>query len=555
MSAEDTINTEIIFIFIPLVWVSCKRMFFIRRIIRTDRLRMTGKVSYTNQDIRTFLQTCYTVKAIRGFYMKFDQNKAPILEAAMKYADLRPAYFCVPGHRYENGIDTRFKAFAGDNIFKIDITETGITDDLHCPAGAIKEAQELAADLWGADQTFFLVNGSTCGNEAMVLSAVRPGEKIMVAGNCHRSVYNALILSGAEPVYIMPETVGEWGIPGGIAPAEAERLFQQYPGCKALLVTSPDYYGIVSDIRALAEICRRYGALLLVDEAHGPHCYFSEKLPEGALTCGADMCVQSLHKTAGALTQSSLLHVKSSSVDVELLKRSLQIVQSSSPSYILLTSIDTARRDLAVHGREMIENALALACHARDRINSIPGLKCAGRELEGTGAVFRLDETRLIISASRLGLTGFGLKTLLFDRYNIEVEMADSRNIIAIVSYANTREDMETLMSALNDISIQHSDGKPLSGTIQLPHQAECALLPREAFFAKKMVIPWEEAQGCVSAEMIAPYPPGIPVIRPGEIFTAEILDHLKQIRTSGGYIHGLSDETMETVTIVSTTK
>ncbi len=487
--------------------------------------------------------------------MNRDQNRAPIFEAAMKYADLRPAYFCVPGHRYENGVEAGFRSFAGDNIFKIDITETVVTDDLHCPVSAIKEAQELAAALWGADQTFFLVNGSTCGNEAMVLSAVRPGEKIMIAGNCHKSVYNALILSGAEPVYIMPETINEWDIPGGISPAEAGRLFEKYPDCRALLVTSPDYYGIVSDIRALAEICRRHGALLLVDEAHGPHCYFSEKLPQGALACGADMCVQSLHKTAGALTQSSLLHVKSSSVDIELLKRSLQIVQSSSPSYILMTSIDTARRDLALHGTEMAENALELACTARNRINSIPGLKCAGRDLEGTGSVFRIDETRLIISALQLGLTGFELKSILSDEHNIEVEMADSRNIIAIVSYANTQEDIETLVSALSDIAAQHSDGIPLSGTCKVPHQAECVMTPREAFFAKKKVIPWEEAQGCVSAEMIAPYPPGIPVIRPGEIFTAEILDYLKQIRSSGGYIHGLSDETMETLTVVSSKK
>ena len=479
------------------------------------------------------------------------QNRAPVFEAVTKYADLRPAYFCVPGHRYENGVNTPFRAFAGDNIFKIDLTETMLTDDLHCPVSAIKEAQELAADLWGADRTFFLVNGSTCGNEAMILSAVRPGEKIMIAGNCHKSVYNALILSGADPVYIMPETVRDWNIPGGISPAEAERMFRQYPDCRALLVTSPDYYGLISDIRSLSEICHRHNALLLVDEAHGPHCYFSEKLPEGAIECGADMCVQSLHKTAGALTQSSLLHVKSSLADIELLKRNLQIVQSSSPSYILMSSLDTARRDLALHGRDMIENALELACSARNRINAITGMLCAGRELEGTSSIFRIDETRLVISAAQLGLTGFRLKALLFDQYNIEVEMADSRNIVAIVTYANTRKDIDELTAALNDISQQYCGGKPLAENTVLPAQAVRAMSPRDAFFAKKKVIPWEEAEGCISAEMIAPYPPGIPVIRPGEIFTHEILHYLKQIRSSGGYIHGLSDETMETITVI----
>lgn len=480
-----------------------------------------------------------------------EQKKAPIFEAVMKYADQRPAYFCVPGHRYENGVNTQFRSFAGDNIFKIDLTETMITDDLHCPAGAIKEAQELAADLWGADQTFFLVNGSTCGNEAMVLSAVRPGEKIMVAGNCHNSVNNALILSGAEPVYIMPELIDEWGISGGVSPVEAEQLFQKNLDCRAMIVTSPDYYGVVSDIHALAEICHRYGALLLVDEAHGPHCYFSERLPEGALSCGADMCVQSLHKTAGALTQSSILHVKSSLADIEMLRRSLQIVQSSSPSYILMSSLDTARRDLAVQGKEMIEHAIELACSARNRINSIPGLMCAGKELEGMSSVFRIDETRLIISAVQLGISGLRLKALLLDEHNVEVEMADSRNIIAIVTYANTQEDIEKLVSALRDIAQQHPHGDPLPIQTVLPKPAVSAMSPRDAFFAKKKVIPWNDAAGHISAEMIALYPPGIPVIRPGEIFTDEILDLLKQIRSSGGYIHGLSDETMETVTVI----
>ncbi len=483
--------------------------------------------------------------------MSPDQSKTPIFEAALKYAALRPAYFCVPGHRYENGIDASFRAFAGDNIFQIDITETDITDDLHCPAGAIKEAQELAAKLWGADHTFFLINGSTCGNQAMLLSCIRPGEKVLVAGNAHKSVHSALILCGAEPVYIMPETVSEWGIQGGISPAEAERMFRLHPGCRALILTSPSYYGIVSDIADLAEVCHRHDAVLLVDEAHGTHCYFSERLPAGALACGADMCVQSLHKTGGSLTQTSLLHVKSRLADPEMVREALRIVQSSSPSYILLSSIDTARRDLAMHGREMMEKALALAGSARDRIRSIPGLRCAGRELEGKSSVFRFDETKLVISACELGITGFDLRAILLNDHNIETEMADFRNILAIVTYANTKGDIERLVSSLADIAEKHAGGSPLPETPELPAPAGYALSPRTAFFAKKKTIPWEEAAGCVSAESIATYPPGIPLIRPGEIFSAEILDYLKQVRRAGGQIHGLSDETMRTITVI----
>ena len=483
--------------------------------------------------------------------MNPDQNKTPVFDAAVKYADLRPAYFCVPGHRYEIGIDDRFRKFAGDNIFKIDITETRITDDLHHPEGVLKEAQSLAAGLWGADHTFFLVNGSTCGNEAMILSAVKPGEKIMIAGNSHRSVYSALILSGAEPVYISPAFEEDWGIQGGIDPDEAERMFQVHPGCQALVMTSPDYYGMVSDVRSLAEVCHRHGVMLLVDEAHGTHCYFSERLPEGALSCGADMCVQSVHKTAGALTQSALLHVKSRLADPDTLRRSLQIVQTSSPSYILLNSIDTARRDLAVHGKDMAEKALELADTARKRIRSIPGLRCMGREIEGNAAIFRYDETRLIISARELGVTGFKLKSILLDEYNVEVEMADRQNIVAVVTFANTEEEIERLVFALNDIAEKHSDGKPLPETGKPPGQAVYAMSPRDAFFAEKKRVPWKEAEGQISAEMIAPYPPGIPLIRPGELLTAEILDYLEQVKRSGGSVHGLSDETMETVMVI----
>ena len=483
--------------------------------------------------------------------MNQDQNKAPIFDAAMKYAKLRPAYFCVPGHRYENGPGSLLREYAGDNIFKIDITETEITDDLHCPVGAIKEAQELAAELFGADHTFFLVNGSTCGNQAMLLSAAGPHDRVLIDANSHRSVNSGLIMNGAEPVYVMPDYISEWDIPGSISPAEVEKMFELYPECRAMLVTSPNYYGVISDIRALAEICHRHNALLLVDEAHGTHCCFSEQLANGALACGADMCVQSLHKTGGALTQSSLLHVRSSHVDIDRIRKSLTIVQSSSPSYILLNSIDTARRDLALHGKEMVSRALELAAEARERINAIPGLRCAGRELEGKSSVFRFDETRLVISASQLGISGFALKAMLFEDHNVEVEMADRNNILAIVSYANSTEDIKMLVSALNSIAEKHIDGIPLPGMTKPPDQARFAISPRDAYFAKKKAVSWEEAEGRVCAEMIDISPPGIPLIRPGEIFSADILNYLKQIRLSGAYIQGLPDETMETVMVI----
>jgi arginine/lysine/ornithine decarboxylase len=325
------------------------------------------------------------------------------------------------------------------------------------------------------------------------------------------------------------------------------------------MVVSPTYYGIVSDIESIAKVCHDHGAMLLVDEAHGAHCYFSDKLPDGAIQLGADMCVQSLHKTAGALTQSSILHVKSGLADLSLLEANLRLVQSTSPSYILMTSIDAARRDLALHGEAMAKTALKLAEYARDKINSVKGLRCAGKELVGTAGIFGMDLTRLTISAADLGLSGFELKDLLFEEYNIDLEMADDLNILAIVTFANTIEDMQRLVEALKEIAEKYAGAEPLPAagkTVPLPHAEkmpplpEYVISPREAYFAEKKRIPWKDALGKVSAEMIAPYPPGIPVICPGERISEEAWSYIENVRSRKGHMHGPSDPYLDSLLI-----
>lgn len=330
-----------------------------------------------------------------------EQDRAPLLEAVTEFIDRRPAYFRVPGHRLERGVSPRWTDKVGEKIFSYDVTETPLTDDLHCPAGAIDAAQKLLAALYGADQSFFLVNGSTCGNEAMILSAALAGEKILVARNAHKSAMMGLILSGAEPVYLMPEVLCEWGIQGEITEASVRKGFAENPGCKALFMVNPSYYGVCSDLAAIAKVCHAYGALLLVDEAHGGHLYFHKELPMGALEAGADLCVQSMHKVTGALTQSSVLHSKYHGVGGAVLERitqNLQLVQSTSPSYILMISLDCARYELALHGTEMMEKALFLAAYARKKIAEIAGFRCMKGE--------RFDSTRLVFSAREIGLTG-----------------------------------------------------------------------------------------------------------------------------------------------------
>jgi arginine/lysine/ornithine decarboxylase len=475
-----------------------------------------------------------------------DQSRTPLFDAIKDYIDLSPAYFRIPGHRLERGISSRWKDVVGEEIFKFDLTETPLVDDLHNPEGAIKEAQLLAQEVFSAEHSYFLVNGTTCGNEAMVISTAFEGQKIAIPRNAHKSVLMGLIISGAEPIYLSPVLSKELGVQGGILPEDVEAMFRTNPDCKGVMVVSPTYYGICSDLRGIAEVCHRYNAVLMVDEAHGAHMYFSDQLPEGALAQGADMCAQSIHKVTGSLTQSSMLHVKSKLVDIDRLEATLHIVQSTSPSYLLMTSLDLARYELAVNGKEMINNAVELSNYGREEINKIEGMICLGKSVEGKAGIKALDTTRLTIRASKLGITGFALKSMLFNDYGVDVELSDFMNVLAIVTYANNKEDIDRLISALKDIAQKHNGGKEIENEIFLPPVPARILTPRKAYFSEKRSIPWKEAKDKIAGEMIAPYPPGIPVIYQGEIVTEEVWDYIESYRIRGRHLHGPADSKLE---------
>lgn len=481
-----------------------------------------------------------------------NQDKTPLLDAITDFIETKPAYFRIPGHRLERGVSSKWTDKVGNEIFAYDVTETPFTDDLHSPEGAILEAEELLQELYQADKSFFLVNGTTCGNEAMLLSAALEGQEVMVARNAHKSAMMGLIISGAKPVYVMPEVLEEWGIQGGIRPEAVRRTFEEHPKCKALFLVSPSYYGITSDLKELAEICHEYGAMLLVDEAHGGHLYFHKELPAGALEQGADMCVQSMHKVTGALTQSSVLHIKSSLADREKVASNLHIVQSTSPNYLLMTSLDCARYELAMHGEEMMEQAFELAEYAREKINAISGFRCMTIDVIGKSAVAGLDRTRLVISAKELGLTGFELEELLFKDYAVNMELADYENVLAIVTYANTKEEIERLIRACQSVADKYGR-KEETACFQptLPSLPEQILTPRQAYFAMAEEILWQQAVGRISAEMIAPYPPGIPIIYPGERITQEVWDYLERFRKEKRHIHGSRDGKLEVIKVI----
>ena len=484
-----------------------------------------------------------------------NQNETPLLDGIEKLIETKPAYFRIPGHRMEKGVSSRWTNKVGKEIFAYDVTETPYTDDLHSPEGAIAKAQELLRDLYHADESYFLVNGTTCGNEAMILSCAVDKDKLMVARNAHKSAMMGMILSGAEPVYVMPEVLTEWGIQGGISPQAVRRTFEENPDCKALFMVSPTYYGVVSDVEEIAKVCHEYGAMLLVDEAHGGHVYFHEELPKGALQAGADMCVQSMHKVTGALTQSSVLHVNTKQpLDRERLATNLHLVQSTSPNYLLMTSLDCARYELSMHGREMQQKALDLAREARERIRRIEGFRCMGKEVEGNAAVYAVDETRLVICAKELGIGGYELEEILFEKYAVNMELADAENVLAVITYANEAEDMERLIAACEEISKAYAgklDKIKYESAVRALPTAVQVMTPREAYFAKITEADWQQAVGKIAGEMIAPYPPGIPIVYPGERISQEIWDYLEHFRLEKRHIHGSKDGKLEEIKII----
>ncbi|MCD8038284.1 MAG: aminotransferase class V-fold PLP-dependent enzyme [Lachnospiraceae bacterium] len=473
-----------------------------------------------------------------------EQNNTPLLDAVESLIDTKPAYFRIPGHRLERGVSSRWTDKTGDKIFAYDVTETPLTDDLHAPEGAIRKAQELLSGLYGADESFFLVNGTTCGNEAMLISAAFEGQEIMVARNAHKSALMGLVLSGAKPVYVMPEVIEDWGLQGAIPPDRVRSLFREHPECSALFLVSPSYYGICSDLAEIAEICHENNALLLVDEAHGGHLYFAGKPADakmGALECGADICVQSMHKVTGALTQSSVLHIKDHGVRSEALLRvaeNLHLVQSTSPSYLLMISLDCARYELAMHGEAMYGEARALSEDARRKINEIEGFACMGKTERGLS-----DETRLVISARGLGLSGYELDRLLFEKYSVNAELSDSENILAIVTFANTQEDIDRLVGACREIGSGLKTGRNDTSVINrrraFPPLPKQCYTPRQAYFSEKKEIAWQQAVGRIAGQIIAPYPPGIPVICPGELIDREAWEYIEEFRRAGRHIHG----------------
>ncbi|HEY3347084.1 MAG TPA: aminotransferase class I/II-fold pyridoxal phosphate-dependent enzyme [Nitrospirota bacterium] len=474
------------------------------------------------------------------------QYKTPLFDAMIQLAEAKKVSFHTPGHKDGKGIATRFVKYVGPNIFSIDLTTLDEVDSLQKPKGVIKEAQELAAKAYGADRSFFLVNGTTGGNHAMVMTACGPGSGILMARNCHKSVLAGVILAGATPHFMNPLLEPELMMTMNVSFETVKSSIEQQPWIKTLYITSPNYYGICADLEKIIPFAHEKGMTVLVDEAHGPHLGFHPELPSSALAAGADMCVQSTHKIIGGMTQASMMHAKAGRVDVETLAAVLKVCQTTSPSYILMASLDLARMQMATEGAKLLGKTLELARRARAEINSMPGLSCLTKEDVLARGMGDLDETKLAINVSGLGLTGYAVSQMLNTKYDIQVEMADPFHVLVIASIGDRSEDIETLLDALKVIAAENRQGDNPAAQwedTQPVFKHNAGLTPREAFFSNHQYVEIDESVGRLSSEIVTVYPPGIPILVPGEVITPEVVAYLKKVGSIGGTVDGLAED------------
>ncbi|MHB8172169.1 MAG: aminotransferase class I/II-fold pyridoxal phosphate-dependent enzyme [Thermincolia bacterium] len=469
--------------------------------------------------------------------MAKNQGKAPLWDAVHNHIAKRGTGFHTPGHQGGKGVASEVEASWGFNVMQADLTEVPGLDSLSMPVGVIREAQRRAADLHGAKGTCFLVNGTTSGIVAMLLAVGGPGKEVVIPRNCHVSVIWGLILSGSRPVFVQPEVDKATGLVLGVALASLDNVLSKKPEVEAVLLVNPNYYGICGPLEQQVSLCHRLGKRVLVDEAHGSHFAFHPGLPLSAMEAGADLCAHSYHKTLTSLTQSSLLHWGKSWKDEERIKGAVNMVQSTSPSYLLMASLDAARRQMALYGYQLWENTLARAAWLREETNKIHGFRCLGHDdLVGPG-FGQLDKTRLVITGAPLGLSGVELAEILNQRYDIDVEMAQGSYVVLIITPGTGEEEGRVLLKALGQIAQEGSRGQyPLEKGF-LPPLPVLRMNPRDAWFARHRQVAIKDSIGQVAAQSVAPCPPGMPVLIPGEEISPEI----------GEYLTGL----VETINIV----
>ena len=468
-----------------------------------------------------------------------DQKRAPVYEALQRFRKQRVVPFDVPGHKRGRG-NPELVELLGERCVGIDVNSQKPLDNLCHPVGVIREAEELAADAFGAAHAFFMVGGTTSSVQSMLLAACKSGEKIILPRNVHKSAINALVLCGAVPVYVDPRVDPRLGIPLGMELADVRRAIDENPDAVAVLVNNPTYYGVCSSLKAIVELAHAHGMLALADEAHGTHLYFGGDLPLSAMAAGADMAAVSMHKSGGSLTQSSLL-LLGPGVNERHVDQIVNLTQTTSASYLLMASLDISRRNLALRGEKSFEKVAEMAQYAREEINALGGYYAYGRELVNGDSVFDFDVTKLSVFTRGIGLAGIEVYDLLRDEYDIQIEFGDISNILAYVSIGDRLQDIERLVGALADVQRLYSK-QPTEAFLAEYISPIVAATPQAAFYAEKESLPIRDTVGRICSEFVLCYPPGIPILAPGEVITKEIVDYILYAQAKGSSMQGPED-------------
>ena len=476
------------------------------------------------------------------------QKRMPLYEALMNFKKMRIVPFDVPGHKRGRG-NKALLDFLGEKCLSVDVNSMKPLDNLCHPISVIKEAEDLAADAFGANHAFFMVGGTTSAVQSMILTACKRGDKIILPRNVHRSAINAMILSGAIPIYINPQMDTQLGISLGMSVADVKKAIEENPDAKAVLVNNPTYYGICSNLKEIIKIAHEHNMLVLADEAHGTHFYFNRHLPVAAMHAGADMAAVSMHKSGGSLTQSSFL-LTGKNVKTGYVHQIINLTQTTSGSYLLMSSLDISRSNLAVYGSEIFDFVIDLVDYARQEINNIGDYYAYASEKINGDSVYDFDTTKLAIYTLPVGLAGIEVYDLLRDEYDIQAEFGDMSNLLAYVSVGDRAKDIERLVSALSEIRRNYK--KDRIGMLEAGYispKVMCA--PHDAFFSDKISLPIEESCGKVCSEFVMCYPPGIPILAPGELITPQILEYIKYAKDKGCSMTGPEDMDIQRLNVI----
>lgn len=479
-----------------------------------------------------------------------DKISMPLIEAMLQYKseDVYPLH--TPGHKGGRGMQRLLRQELGASV-QMDVSLMSELDDIHEPETYIKEAQELAAQTYGSNACFWAVNGTSQAIHAMLLTALNPGEKLLLPRNAHRSVAGGLVLGGIEAVYLQPEYQPEFGIQMQVTVQQIEEALAQDSKIKAVLLTSPNYYGVAADVQAIADCCHAHNAVLLVDEAHGPHLGFSELLPPSALQCGADACAQSTHKILGAMTQCSMLHVQGARLDLQRAADVMSVLTTTSPNYLLMASLDAARAQVQAYGGEMAAAAVQAAAKLRRLCAAYSGLLVM--EAADCGGL-QLDSTKVTVNFAAWGYTGVEVGEL-FREARVAVELVDAYNVLFLVTYADVTTDYDEALARIADVldKMQAQKRAPLqlAAAAQVP-QTQAILPLREVFYRAKKAVPLAQAAGKICGEQVSFYPPGIPVLLPGELVTEEIIAYCRAQKELGLPVSGPADSSLKTIRVIA---